>query len=135
MKVAHIGIAVESIENASAFYRDILGAKFEGIEEVLSQKVKIAVWGMDGVKIELLEAMSQDSPISRFVEKRGAGIHHIAFWTGNIEKTIDRLRSSGYAMTDEKPRKGLHDTRVVFLHPKSTGGVLVELVEQRSPEK
>lgn len=133
MKVAHIGIAVESIENASAFYRDILNAKFEGIEEFLPQKVKIAVLGIDGVKIELLEAMSEDSPISKFVEKRGAGIHHIAFWTENIEKTIDRLKSSGYAMIDEKPRRGMHDTRIVFLHPKSTGGVLVELVERRSP--
>lgn len=131
MKVAHIGIAVESIENASAFYRDILSAKFEGIEEFVSQKVKIAVLGIDGVKIELLEAMSQDSPISRFVKKRGAGIHHIAFWTENIEKTIDKLKSSGYAMIDEKPRRGLHGTRIVFLHPKSTGGVLVELVEQK----
>lgn len=130
-KIAHIGIAVENVENALKQYRDVFGMKLEEISEFLPQKVKIAFLKIGDVKIELLEAISGDSAIKKFIEKKGVGIHHIAFKVENIEKAIEQLKSNGYTMIDEKPREGAHNTKIAFLHPKSTGGVLMELVESR----
>ncbi|MDO8734439.1 MAG: methylmalonyl-CoA epimerase [Elusimicrobiota bacterium] len=129
-KIAHIGIAVEKLETALKIYRDTLGMKFGEISEFPPQKVKIAFLEIDGVKIELLEATSQESAIAKFIEKKGAGIHHIAFEVSDIEKTIEELKVKNFSLIDEKPREGAHNTKVAFLHPKSTGGVLIELVEK-----
>ena len=129
-KIAHIGIAVEKLETALKIYRDTLGMKFDKISEFPPQKVKIAFLEIDGIKIELLEATSQESAIAKFIEKKGAGIHHIAFEVDNIEKAIEELKAKNFSLIDEKPREGAHNTKVAFLHPKSTGGVLLELVER-----
>ena len=130
-KIAHIGIAVEKLETAVEMYNKVFGLKLHCIEEFLPQKVKIAFLEIDGVKIELLEATSHESAIAKFIEKKGAGIHHIAFEVDNIEKAIEELKVKNFSLIDEKPREGAHNTKVAFLHPKSTGGILLELVESK----
>ena len=130
-KIAHIGIAVEKLDSAVKMYNEIFGLKLDRISEFPPQKVKIAFLEIDGVKIELLEATSQESAIAKFIEKKGAGIHHIAFEVDNIEKAIEELKVKNFSLIDEKPREGAHNTKVAFLHPKSTGGILLELVESK----
>ncbi len=128
-KINHIGIAVKSIETGLAPYR-ALGLEPEGEEVVEEQKVKVAFLTVGESRIELLEPTSPDSPVARFIEKRGEGIHHIAFQVENIDAALKEARAQGLRLIDEKPRSGAHGTRIAFLHPKSTGGVLMELCEE-----
>lgn len=128
-KINHIGIAVQSLEVSIPFYRDSLTMPFKGIEEVAEQKVKVAMLQVGDSKIELLEPTSPDSPIARFLEKNGPGIHHVAYEVADIEAAIAQLKASGARMIDEQPRNGAHGTRIAFVHPKSSGGVLTELCQ------
>lgn len=126
-KINHIGIAVHSIEEAVPFYRDTLGMVLKGTEEVPSQKVKVAFLVIGESKIELLEPTSPDSPVAKFLEKNGPGVHHVAYGVADIEKTIEKLKAGGTRMIDEVPREGAHGARIAFIHPKSSGGVLTEI--------
>ena len=128
-KINHIGIAVTSLEAALPFYRDNLGMAFAGVEEVVEQKVRVAMLQIGESKIELLEPTSEESPVARFIEKNGAGIHHIAYEVADIEAAIARLCADGARMIDEKPRHGAHGARIAFIHPKSSNGVLTELCQ------
>lgn len=125
----HIGIAVRSIEDQRAFYAETLGATFEHIEEVPSQRVRVAFFKVHDVRLELLEPTDDESPIARFLEKRGEGLHHIAFTVDDLKARIDELKSDGVRMIDEVPRPGAHHMQIAFLHPKSSHGVLTELCE------
>ena len=127
--IDHIGIAVRSIESARPLYEQTLGASFEGTEVVPDQKVKVAFFTVGGVRIELLEPTGPESPVAVHLEKRGEGIHHIAYAVSGLEERIRELTEAGVQMIDEAPRKGTHGTRIAFLHPKSTHGVLTELCE------
>ena len=128
-KINHIGIAVKSLEISIPFYRDNLGMSFAGIEAVEEQKVRVAMLQVGESKIELLEPTAEDSPVARFIEKNGEGIHHVAYEVEDIEAAIAKLTEEGVRMIDQKPRCGAHDTRIAFLHPKSSGGVLTELCQ------
>jgi len=128
-KIDHIGIAVESIEKWIGFYRDVLGLEFAGSEEVPEQKVKVAFLTIGDSKIELLEPTSEDSPIAKFLEKRGSGVHHIALQVDDIEAAIARHHDAGAKLIDNKPRIGAHNMKIAFIHPKASGGVLLELCE------
>jgi len=128
-KIHHIGIAVSSLDERTPFYRDMLGLEMKGTEEIQEQKVRTAMFETGGVNVELLEPTSDESPIARFIEKRGEGIHHIAYQTGDIVQSIASLKDRGIRMIDEVPRGGVHGTSIAFLHPKATGGVLTELTE------
>jgi len=130
LKVDHIGIAVKSISEALKLYEEVLGIKCEGVEEVSEQKVKTAFLPIGDTEIELLESTSPDGPVAKFIEKRGEGIHHIAFRVENIEEALRELKEKGIALIDEKPRKGAGGARIAFLHPKSTSGVLIEICER-----
>ncbi|HEA47326.1 MAG TPA: methylmalonyl-CoA epimerase [bacterium] len=130
MKINHIGIAVKSIEEALKFYSERLGLESKEVVEVPEQKVKVIALQIGESRIELLESTSPDSPIAKFLEKRGEGIHHIAFEVTDIEKRLEELKEKGIRLIDEKPRQGAHGTRIAFIHPKSTQGVLIELVER-----
>ncbi len=130
-KVAHIGIAVESIEKALGFWRDGLGLELVGSEEVTTQKVRVAFLPLGETCLELLEGTSEDSPIAKFVEKRGEGINHVCFEVDDIEAALTALKEKGFRLINETPVPGAHDTRVAFLHPKSASGVLLELVEKK----
>jgi methylmalonyl-CoA/ethylmalonyl-CoA epimerase len=128
-KINHIGIAVKSLNDSLPFYRDNLGMAFLGLEEVAEQKVKVAMLQVGESKIELLEPTSEDSPVAKFIEKNGPGIHHLAYEVENIEAAIAKLLADGARMIDEKPRSGAHGTRIAFVHPKSSNGVLTELCQ------
>ncbi len=132
-KLDHIGIAVKSIEAGLKYYRDVLGMEYLGEEEVTEQKVRVAFLKLGESRIELLEPTSSDSPVAKFLEKRGAGIHHIAILVDDIEAALSNHRKAGARLIDETPRSGAHDMLIAFIHPKSTGGVLLELC-QRPPE-
>ena len=127
--INHIGIAVNSIEEQIPFYRDILKFEFLGIEEVSDQKVRVAIFKIGDVKIELLEPTSDQSPISKFIEKKGTGIHHIAYQSDNIEKDISTLKEKDIKMIDENPRSGAHGVKIAFIHPRSSGKILTELCQ------
>ena len=128
-KINHIGIAVHSIENSLPFYRDVLGMAFEGTEVVTEQKVKVAFLAVGESRIELLEPTADDSPVAKFLEKNGEGTHHLAYEVSNLEAVLAGLKERGVRLVDETPRNGAHGTRIAFLHPKATGGVLTELCE------
>lgn len=128
-KINHIGIAVTSLEETVSFYRDNLGMEFMGIEDVAEQKVRVAMLQIGQSKIELLEPTSEESPVAKFIAKSGAGIHHIAYEVEDIEVAISKLLADGIRMIDEKPRHGAHGTRIAFIHPKSSNGVLTELCQ------
>jgi methylmalonyl-CoA/ethylmalonyl-CoA epimerase len=131
--INHIGIAVKSIDAHRAFYERTLGARFEAVEEVPDQKVRVGFFlvGAPGheVRLELLEPTANDSPIARFLEKRGEGMHHIAYTVSDIQQRLDDLKHAGVQLIDEKPRPGAHHTQIAFLHPRSSRGVLTELCE------
>lgn len=129
-KIDHIGIAVISIEEALPYYRDILGLVCTGEEVVEEQKVRVAFLKIGESRLELLEPISDDSPIAGFLEKRGSGIHHIAVLTETIEEDLKRHSEKGARLIDEHPRIGAHGMRIAFVHPKSTSGVLLELCEE-----
>lgn len=128
-KINHIGVAVRNLETSLPFYRDVLGMTFEGTEEVAEQKVRVAFLAVGESRIELLEPTSADSPVAKFLEKNGEGIHHIAYQVDDLVNTLERLRSEGVRLIDEQPRKGAHGASIAFLHPKATGGVLTELCQ------
>jgi methylmalonyl-CoA/ethylmalonyl-CoA epimerase len=128
-KINHIGIAVQSIDATIPFYRDQLGMEFLGGEEVAEQQVKVAMLAIGESKIELLEPTSPDSPVAKFLEKSGQGIHHIAYEVADIEVAIASMIAAGARMIDEKPRFGAHGTLIAFVHPKSSHGVLTELCQ------
>jgi len=128
-KIDHIGIAVKNLDSQLAIYRDVLGLEFVGIEEVAEQKVKAAFLKAGETNIELLEPTSDDSAVARFIAGRGEGVHHIAIGVHDIERVIEGIISKGARMVDEKPRIGAHNKKIAFIHPKSTGGVLIELCE------
>jgi methylmalonyl-CoA/ethylmalonyl-CoA epimerase len=126
----HIGIAVSDLEAALAFYRDALGLEVEAPEDVASQRVRAHFIPAGQSALELLEATAEDSPIARYVAKRGPGLHHITLRVDDIHATLARLKSRGVRLIDESPRPGAHGSLVAFIHPSSAHGVLVELKEQ-----
>lgn len=128
-KLDHIGIAVKNIAEHIALYRDLLELEFDGEEVVADQKVKTAFLKVGDTLIELIEPTSDDSPIAGFLEKRGEGIHHIAFKVEGIENMIEKLTASEVKMIDLKPRIGAHGKKIAFIHPKATKGPLIELCE------
>lgn len=128
-KINHIGIAVEKIDDYIAFYRDILGLPVEGYETVEDQKVKVAFLTVGETRIELLEPTSAESPIAKFIEKKGSGIHHVAFEVEDIATELKRMKERGVKLIDENPRCGAHHTKIAFIHPKESKGVLVELTQ------
>ena len=132
--INHIGIAVRSIDTQRAFYEGTLGAVFEGVEDVPSQKVRVAFFRVHDVRLELLEPTDPASTVAAFLEKRGEGLHHVAFTVDRIEDRIAELKQAGVRMIDDAPRPGAHHMRVAFVHPKSTFGVLTELCEPASGE-
>ena len=127
-KINHIGIAVHSIEETIKLYTDVLGLKVQGVEVVADQKVKTAVIPVGESKIELLESTDPEGVIAKYIEKRGEGLHHLALEVSNINDALETLAKQGVALIDEKPRNGVENTRIAFLHPKGTK-VLIELVE------
>lgn len=129
-KISHIGIAVEDIEAAAKFYTQALGLKLGGVEEVGNQKVKVAFLPVGEVRLELVQPTSPDSPVAKFLEKNGPGIHHIAYEVADVAGEVERLKASGVRMVDDTPRDGAHNTRVAFVHPRASGGVLTELVQE-----
>lgn len=128
-KIAHIGIAVKSIEETLPFYTEQLGLTLLGMEEVQSEQVKVAFLEIGESRIELLEPLSAESPIAKFMEKRGEGIHHIALDVDNVEQRLERLKENGIPLIHEKPKAGAHNAQIAFLHPKAAKGVLVELCQ------
>lgn len=130
MKIDHLGIATKGIDEALKFWSDAMGLRKTHAEEVEEQKVRVAMLPIGETKIELLEPTSEDSPIQKFLEKRGGGIHHIAIEVKNIEKSLEKLRSEGAKLIDEQPKRGADGCLIAFVHPKSSGGVLLELVQK-----
>lgn len=130
LKIDHIGVAVTDIKEALKFYSETLGLTLEGEETVLEQKVKTAFLPTGDTEIELLEATDQDSPIAKFLAKKGPGIHHIAWEVTDIEAALRELAARGVALIDSHPRKGAGGKRIAFIHPRETSGVLVELTEK-----
>jgi methylmalonyl-CoA/ethylmalonyl-CoA epimerase len=131
--IEHIGIAVKSLEAAIPFYEEVFGLKCYAVEEVADQKVKTAFFMVGQTKIELLESTAPDGPIGKFLEKKGEGVHHIAFAVDDLQDKLNAAESKGVQLIDKAPRKGAEGLNIAFLHPKSTFGVLTELCEH--PEK
>jgi len=129
----HIGIAVSSLEGVRRFY-EALGFTIDGVEDVPSQMVRVGFIPVGDGKIELLEATSEDSPIAGFLKKKGGGLHHLCFRVPDIEAAMKRLRGEGFRLLSDEPIEGAHHCRVCFVHPKSSGGVLIELSQPKSPE-
>jgi methylmalonyl-CoA/ethylmalonyl-CoA epimerase len=129
-KIDHIGIAVDSIEKWIGYYKDVLGLEYGGSEEVTEQKVRVAFFKIGESQIELLEPTSDDSPIAKFLEKRGGGIHHIAVLVDDIEVALAKHHEAGARLIDTEPRTGAHNMRIAFIHPKASGGVLMELCQE-----
>ena len=127
--VNHIGIAVHSIAERRDFYVHILGADFEAIEEVPSQKVRVAFFRVGDVRLELLEPTDASSSVAAFLEKRGEGLQHLAYTVDDIERRLSDLKAGQVRLIDESPRPGAHHMLIAFLHPKSTGGILTELCQ------
>jgi methylmalonyl-CoA/ethylmalonyl-CoA epimerase len=128
--IEHIGIAVKSLEEAIPYYENVLGLKCYKIEEVADQKVKTAFFRIGETKIELLESTSPEGPVAQFIEKRGEGIHHIAFAAKNVKDCLAKAEATGVRLIDKAPRKGAEGLNIAFLHPKSTMGVLTEFCEK-----
>lgn len=127
--IEHIGIAVKNIDDSILFYENVLGLKCYAVEEVLDQKVKTAFFMVGQTKIELLQSTEPDGPIGKFIEKKGEGIHHIAYAVEGVAEKLAALEQKGVQLIDKTPRKGAEGLKIGFLHPKSTGGVLIELCE------
>lgn len=133
-EIEHIGIAVKDLNASNILYEKLLGKPPYKLEEVITEGVKTSFFKMGTSKIELLEASNADSPIAKFIEKRGEGIHHIAYAVEDIVGELKRLQQEGFILLNEKPKKGADNKWVAFLHPKSTGGVLIELCQDREIE-
>lgn len=130
IRVDHIGIAVKSIEAAKSFWEEALGVKLTGEEVISEQKVKVGFFPMGESEVELLEPTEPDSPVAKFIEKKGEGIQHVAFRVENIEKTLADLKAKGVRLIDEKPRYGAGGAKIAFIHPKATFGTLVEICQR-----
>ncbi|HET55174.1 MAG TPA: methylmalonyl-CoA epimerase [Ignavibacteria bacterium] len=128
--IEHIGIAVKDLDTAITYYENVLGLKCYAIEEVADQKVKTAFFKVGDTKIELLESTDSEGPIGKFIEKKGEGIHHIAFNVPELEEALKEVDESGIQLIDKNPRKGAEGMNIAFLHPKSTFGVLTEFCEK-----
>lgn len=133
--IEHIGIAVKNLDESIKYYENVLGLKCYAIEEVKDQKVKTAFFQVGQTKIELLESTDPEGPISKFIEKKGEGIHHIAFAVKNLSEALKEVETKGIQLIDKQPKKGAESLNIAFLHPKSTGGVLTELCEKNSESK
>lgn len=129
-KLEHIGIAVKSIESANKLFGALLGKNHYKIEEVASEGVRTSFFELSGVKIELLEATRDDSPIAKFIEKKGEGIHHLAFEVKNIRESVSAYEKEGFQAINAEPKKGADNKMICFLHPKTTNGVLIELCQE-----
>ena len=129
-KIDHIGIAVKDLNNATQIYKMILENDLAGEEEIAEQKVKVGFFKIGETKIELVQSTSVDGNIAKFIEKKGEGIHHIALKVKDIDIVVKKLKDNGIRLIDEKPRIGAGDNKIAFLHPKSSNGVLIELVEK-----
>lgn len=130
--IEHIGIAVKNLSDAINFYENVLGLKCYKIEEVPEQKVKTAFLMIGQTKIELLESTEIDGPIGKFIEKKGEGVHHIAYAVDDLQNSLSELQSKGIQLIDKEPRGGADNMMIAFLHPKSTNGVLIELCQKKS---
>lgn len=130
--IEHIGIAVKSIDEARKYYENVLGLECYAVEEVKDQKVKTAFFKVGETKLELLEATDPESPVAKFIEKRGEGIHHIAFATDNVNEALKSVEEKGVRTIDKTSRKGAEGLNIGFLHPKSTFGVLTEFCSKES---
>jgi methylmalonyl-CoA/ethylmalonyl-CoA epimerase len=130
--IEHIGIAVSNLEDAMRFYENVFGLKCYNIEEVAEQKVRTAFFRVGQTKIELLESTDPEGPIGKFIEKKGEGIHHIAFAVEKIEEQLIRAEKMGVKLIDSTPRKGAEGLDIAFLHPKSSSGVLIEICENKN---
>jgi methylmalonyl-CoA epimerase len=129
--IDHIGIAVKNLNEAIGVYRDVLGFRLEGVHSLKERKVKVAFFSAgDEGRIELLEPLGGDSPVAKFLETRGEGIQHLAVKVKNIEAVLEEFKKKGVTLIDEKPQSGAEGARIAFVHPKSTRGVLLELVEK-----
>lgn len=126
----HVGIAVTRIDDVLPIYEHLLGLKLKGVREGRQNRVKAAILTAGNTEIELLEPLDSDSPVAKFLEKRGQGIHHLAFRVTDIEQTLDYLKKQGVVLIDQEPRVGIEGGKVAFLHPKSTADVLIELCER-----
>ena len=124
--IEHIGIAVKNLEEAIKFYTEVIGVKCYGMEEIQDQKTRTAFFKVGETKIELLESTDPEGPVAKFIDKKGPGIHHIAFAVDNVEEALNNAESKGIELIDKKPRKGAEELLIGFLHPKFTFGVLME---------
>jgi len=129
-KINHIGIAIKSIDDVFNFYKNDLGLEFEGYEVVEEQGVRVAFFKAGESRIELLEPLNNNSPVAKFIEKRGEGMHHLALGSDDLKFDLSNLEKSGVKLIDKTPRNGAHHTQIAFLHPKSSKGVLVELTQE-----
>ncbi|MBM9512579.1 methylmalonyl-CoA epimerase [Desulfogranum marinum] len=129
-KIDHLGIAVPSIEDGKNFWSDVLGLELEGAETVEEQKVTTAFFPVGESEVELLESTSPDGPVAKFIEKKGAGFQHVAFRVADINEALDELKEKGIKLIDQTPRIGAGGAQIAFLHPKATGGILVELCQR-----
>jgi methylmalonyl-CoA epimerase len=132
LRIDHLGIAVQSIEEAGRLYGEVLGLQSSPPEEVPSQKVRVVFFPIGEVRIELLEPTSDDSPIARFLERNGPGLHHIAYLVEDLPATLAALETAGIKLIDEEPRPGTHGMKIAFAHPKSTNGVLTEFCQHEA---
>lgn len=130
--IEHIGIAVKNLEESIPYWENIFGLKCYSVEEVAEQKVKTAFFKIGQTKIELLESTDPEGPIGKFIDKKGEGVHHIAFAVNGLENALAETESKGVQLIDKTPRKGAEGLHIAFLHPKSTYGVLTELCEDKS---
>jgi methylmalonyl-CoA/ethylmalonyl-CoA epimerase len=130
MKIHHLGIAVESLASAVPVFQKLLGKAPESEENVADQKVRVAVFRLGESRLELLEGTSAESPIARFISKRGQGIHHLTLTVSNLSEALQKLERDGVRLIDSEPRLGAGNERIAFLHPSSTAGVLIELIEE-----
>ncbi|MFD1018633.1 methylmalonyl-CoA epimerase [Thalassobacillus hwangdonensis] len=133
-KIAHIGVAVENIDAALPFYQDTLGLKLMEVEEVSSEQVRVAFLSIGETQIELLEPTSEESPIRKFIDKKGEGIHHIAFDVDDIQARLEHYKENGVSLIHETPKQGAHNSQIAFLHPKAGHGVLYELCQPSKKE-
>jgi methylmalonyl-CoA/ethylmalonyl-CoA epimerase len=130
LKIDHLGIAVNSIDQGRGFWEEVLGMPFEGTETVTEQKVTTAFLPVGESEVELLESTDPDGPVAKFIAKRGQGFQHVAFRVENIDDALDELKTKGIRLIDETPRKGAGGARIAFIHPSATNGILVELCER-----
>lgn len=128
-RIDHIAIAVHNLEEAAQFYQEVMGLKLSGVEVVAAQKTRVGFFEIGETHIELVQPAAPDSPLVKFLETKGQGIHHLCFEVDDIEAEVRRYMEKGATMVDTKPRPGAHNTKVAFVHPKSSGGVLIELNE------